>query len=114
VNTLAGYNPGWQRLRGAPGSDDSSHFLNYRKDTMKEEENKRLFLLKHMLAQHDITYTYSDDNDAFKKGQAQHVIIKDFVAALKGDDKRQARIMYNKHVDKTIAAHLVNDFYWGA
>jgi len=81
---------------------------------MKDEENKKLFLLRHMLALHDVTYTYSDDNDEFKKGQAQHVIIKDFVAGLTGDEKRQARIIYNAHVDKTIAAHLVSDFYWGA
>ena len=81
---------------------------------MKEEENKKLFLLRHMLAQHDLTYTYSDDNAAFKKGQAQHRIIKDFMDGLNGDEKRQARILYNKHVDKNIAAHLASEFHWGA
>jgi hypothetical protein len=80
---------------------------------MKDNENKKMFLLRHMLAQHDVTYVYSDDDAAFKQGQAQHTIIKDFVAALTDDEKSQARIMYNKHVDKTIAEHLVNDFYWG-
>lgn len=81
---------------------------------MKDQENKKMFLLQHMIKLHDLTYNYSDDPAAYKLGQMQDTIIKDFVAGLNGDDKRQARILWNKNVDNNIASHLASEFYWGA
>ena len=80
-----------------------------------KNESKKLSIFGHMVRLHDVTYNQSDDAGAVKRGTAQNEVIHEFYNdQLNGEEKVQARIIWNKHIDKTIAKQFRSQFHWGA
>ena len=85
------------------------------KNYLKETEGPSLEAFKKLVDRHDLTYSYSDDGNAWRRGDASMKAIRDMkLALIKEDPANEEKCIkiWNDAVDKKIAASSREDWYW--
>ena len=62
-----------------------------------------------MVANHDLTYSYSDDHSCWRHGQDQYDRISE---AAKQFPENDVERIWNKYVDQKLVEHARSTFYW--
>lgn len=73
-------------------------------------DSKKQTKLESLIAQHDLTYTYTDDRAAYRRGADEYDEIIKLSEQL---DETEVNKIWNHWVDKKIAKQFRNDWYWG-
>lgn len=58
---------------------------------------------------HDLTYTYSDDDSVFRRGDAQYKAIKSMVPSV---GEEVAKQIWNANVEKKMQPFVWDEFKW--
>lgn len=67
-------------------------------------------LVKDLITLHDLTHVYSDDNEAYKRGQEEYKTIIDCMNELSEEQKIECRKHWNLMVDKKINSDYADDW----
>lgn len=72
-------------------------------------KQERLEEFERMVANHDLTYNYSDDPRWYHAGQRQY---DDIMEAAKWLPEEDVERIWNKYVDQKLMEHARSTFYW--
>ena len=62
-----------------------------------------------MVRNHDLTYSYSDDGEVWRRGQARYDAIRKAADSLPRED---VECIWNAEVDRKLMEHARSTFYW--
>lgn len=85
------------------------------KNYLKETEGPSLQAFEKLVNQHDLTYSYSDDQRAWRRGaDSIKAILAMKEALIKEDPANEAKVVeiWNKNVDKNISQNQRSQWYW--
>jgi formyltetrahydrofolate synthetase len=66
------------------------------------ESSQKIKQLETLLKKHDWWYSRSDDQRAYKKGEAERVKIQNLVDEIDGDEAGEANYLYLKYANKNV------------
>ena len=62
-----------------------------------------------MVRNHDLTYSYSDDGEVWRRGKARYDAIRKAADSLPREDVER---IWNAEVDRKLLEHARSTFYW--
>ena len=85
------------------------------KNYLKETEGPSLQAFEKLVERHDLTYSYSDDQRSWRRGEdSMKAILEMRDALIKEDPANEAKVVeiWNKNVDKCIVQNQRSQWYW--
>jgi hypothetical protein len=87
----------------------NAYSMPHTRPTPAKDHTMTLEEFAELVRQHDLTYSYSDDNRVWRKGQDERIAIEQ---AARDFDPADVQRIWNEAVDKKLAESARAQFYW--